>query len=440
MFDELTTGHELQHGWQTTNGTASAGTLLTSGLATISGESLPMMRVLVIEDSEVQIRLIRGMLANSGEALFELSTAVDLASGLNLLADSVFDAILLDLTLPDSFGIESCQQVNSAAPSIPIVVLTGVDDEDLAVATLQHGAQDYLIKGEIGNHLLARSIRYAVERKKSELALQTAYDLMELQVEQRTAELRQLQEEASLRQDELAHASRLNTLGEMASGLAHELNQPLMAIIGFTDYSLHMLRSDRQNPNLIAESLEDAAREAKRAGEIIKRMRRLVRRRPAQHVLTCLNDTVTESVQLLRPGLDVAVSLQLDASLPQIGIDRIQIQQVILNLAGNAVQAMDNASSDERRLTLRTGCDAASSMLFVEVSDTGPGLPQEDLERLFNPFFSRRPGGLGLGLSISRTIVESHGGRLTVSENARHGLTFRFTLSASPSSGVATSK
>ncbi|MDA1163593.1 MAG: response regulator, partial [Planctomycetota bacterium] len=122
MFDELTTGHELQHGWQTTNGTASAGTLLTSGLATISGESLPMMRVLVIEDSEVQIRLIRGMLANSGEALFELSTAVDLASGLNLLADSVFDAILLDLTLPDSFGIESCQQVNSAAPSIPIVV------------------------------------------------------------------------------------------------------------------------------------------------------------------------------------------------------------------------------------------------------------------------------------------------------------------------------
>ena len=104
---------------------------------------------------------------------------------------------------------------------------------------------------------------------------------------------------------------------------------------------------------------------------------------------------------------------------------------MILNLAGNAVQAMDNAESSERRLTVRTGLTDSRKAAYVEVSDTGPGLPQEDLERLFDPFFSRKEGGLGLGLSISRKIVESHGGRLSVSENARHGLTFRFTLPVS---------
>jgi C4-dicarboxylate-specific signal transduction histidine kinase len=399
-----------------------------------------MMRVLAIEDSEVQVQLIRGMLSKSGHARFDLRTAPDLKTGLSLLKQTTFDAVLLDLTLPDSFGIESCLDVNAVAPTVPIVVLTGVDDEELAISTLQRGAQDYLVKGEIGNHLLARSIRYAVERKKAELEIQATHEKLELRVEQRTAELKRMQEEASIRQEELAHASRINTLGEMAAGLAHELNQPLMAIIGFADYSLHLLRSGSQDSSLIAETMEDAASEAKRAGEIIKRMRGLVNRRPSKHSHTCLNDTVQECVQLLRPGLDVAVSLELDDSLNTIEIDRIQIQQVILNLARNAVQAMDNANStDERRLTLRTGIDDKSGLHFGEVSDTGPGLPQEDLERLFDPFFSRKPGGLGLGLSISRTIVESHGGRLKVSENARHGLTFRFTLSPNSHSDEAQS-
>jgi signal transduction histidine kinase len=214
----------------------------------------------------------------------------------------------------------------------------------------------------------------------------------------------------------------------MASGLAHELNQPLMAIIGYTDHCLHTMDSNEYDPEHCRELLEDTAREAKRAGEIIKRMRRLVSKRAPKRAQADLNRTVEESVQLIRPGLDVEIALDLGESLPQVLVDRVQIQQVILNLAQNAVHAMANSESDDRDLTLRTGLEEDEGFLYVEVIDTGPGLAPEDLERLFDPFFTRKPDGLGLGLSITRTIVESHGGELSVSQNERSGLTFRFTV------------
>lgn len=393
-----------------------------------SVRQLAMVRVLVIEDSHAQVRVIQEMLANDRVTEFSVSDASDLASGLTRLGSGTFDAILLDLTLPDSRGIESYNRLSTTAKSIPIVVLTDMDDEDLAIKTLQEGAEDYLVKGDINSQLLSRAIRYSIERKRSMLQLQAANDELESRVEERTRELRQLQAEAVERQEELAHASRLNTLGEMASGLAHELNQPLMAIIGYTDHCVHLLESDQMDAELCTETLRNASKEATRAGQIIKRMRRLVSKREPQREFADLNQTVEETVQLLSPGLELNVRMDFDDSLPKIKIDRVQIQQVVLNLAQNAVQAMDHGDAEKHELTLRTGHDDDQEMLFVEVADTGPGLAPEYLERLFDPFFTRTPNGLGLGLSISRSIVESHGGNLTVSQNSRHGLTFRFVL------------
>jgi C4-dicarboxylate-specific signal transduction histidine kinase len=385
-----------------------------------------MVQVLVIEDSEVQIELISGMLRKHDASRFDISVARNLKEGLNLLSAKPFDVVLLDLTLPDSAGLESCIQLSQAASDVSIVVLTGMDDEELAVSTLQHGAEDYLVKGQITSQLLVRATRYAIERKKSRVELQRAHDELEIRVQERTAELQQMQEAAALHQDELAHASRLDTLGEMASGLAHELNQPLMAIIGFTDHTLYMMRNDQGDSERCIELIEDAGKEAKRAGEIIKRMRRLVTKRSSQRRSVNLNKAVTETVPLIRPGLHVEILLDLDEALPRVSIDRVQIQQVILNLARNAVQAMSSLDADHRELLLRTG--TSDDMVFVEVADTGPGMSVEDLERLFDPFFSRKPDGLGLGLSISRTIVDAHGGRLTVKKNDLTGLTFRLTL------------
>lgn len=389
-------------------------------------DDLLMVQVLVIEDSEAQIELIRGLLTQHVDSRFTLSFARSLQEGLTCLSTTSFDAVLLDLTLPDSAGLDSCIRVSQTVPDVPVVVLTGVDDEDLAISTLQHGADDYLVKNQITPQLLVRATRYAIERKKNQRDLQRAHDDLERRVQERTAEIRRMQEEAVLHQQELAHVSRLDTLGEMASGLAHELNQPLMAIIGFTDHVLYLSRNGQADADQCIELMEDTVREAKRAGEIIKRMRKLVTKRSAERRAINLNKAIAETVPLIRPGLHVGISTELAPELPLVMADRVQIQQVILNLARNAVQAMHKLEDADRELLLRTG--VSDGMVYTEVSDTGPGTSIDDLDRMFDPFFSRKPDGLGLGLSISRTIVEAHGGKLTVCKNDLTGLTFRLTL------------
>ena len=399
----------------------------TQSATTYAGSYLSM-KVLLIEDSETQAHLVRALFDDQDEADCTLHSVGDLHSGIEALAENQYDAVLLDLTLPDSSGVESCKRVHASAPTVPIVVLTGIDDQDLALATLQEGAEDYLVKGDIDSRLLVRAIRYAMERKRISLALKDAHDLLEARVEERTAQLKKMQEEANIRQEELAHAARLNTLGELASGIAHELNQPLMAIIGFADTCLEMVHDGNHDNDMFEDLLQDAGTEARRAAQIIKRMRRLVGRHASDHKLSDVNQTIADTIPLIRPGMGVSIREALQESLPQASIDRIQIQQVILNLASNAVHAMNRMDSEDRKLTIRSGQEETEPMIFVEVCDNGPGLEQEDLDRLFEPFFSRKPDGLGLGLSISQSIVESHGGRLVVHRNADRGLTFRFTI------------
>ena len=396
-----------------------------------------MVRVLIIEDSEMQIALIREMLREARDSRFEPTVEMTLDGALKRLSEESFDAVLLDLTLSDSVGIETCEKVCAASPTVPVIVLTGADDEDTAVAAQSHGAADYLVKGEIGSDLLARCIRYAIARTLAKLELQRANDELEKRVEERTAELKHSQAEVVSRNEELAHAARLNLLGELASGLAHELNQPLTAIVAFTDHCLNMIETDVNDPERMSEVLRDTSNEARRAGEIIKRMRRLVSKRTTNMEPTDLNQLIKESLEFLRPEIDVDIKLNLASQLPEVLADRVQIQQVILNLTQNAVQAMVKDSQQRHQLIVRSG-QVDENSIFVEVIDNGPGLPPEHLERLFEPFFTRnKPEGLGLGLSITHNIVDLHGGRLSAVTNEQSGLTLRFTLPAIPVAQVS---
>jgi len=243
-------------------------------------------------------------------------------------------------------------------------------------------------------------------------------------------ERRRAEEVARQHQAELTHVLRVTSMGEMAAGLAHEINQPLTAIANYAQGSVRRLRADPSQVEPVLAVINDIAAEALRAGEIIRRLRSLIRKEAPRQDWVDLNELVGEVVRLLEPETrqqDVTVRVHADARLPALVADRIQIEQVILNLVRNGVEAMREVEG-RRELDIRT-IAVREGLVEVSVRDTGPGLPAALVDHVFDPFFSTKPAGLGMGLSISRTIIESHHGRLWASASVG-GAHFHFTLPA----------
>ncbi|MHC4540710.1 MAG: PAS domain S-box protein, partial [Planctomycetota bacterium] len=238
-----------------------------------------------------------------------------------------------------------------------------------------------------------------------------------------------LEEQARKHQTELLHVSRLSTVGEMASGFAHELNQPLSAILSYANACLRMNRSGKADTDMITECLEEISSQTGRAGEVIRRIRNFIQKRQSRQSTVDVNNLVREAVGFMDSEIrhsSVCLDLGLAADMPAVLADSIQVEQVLLNLIRNAVEAMDSISTEARRLTIQTL--AGSPMVEVTVSDTGHGLTAEVAERIFEPFFTTKTDGLGIGLSISRSIIEAHGGRFWVRANQPSGSTFGFAL------------
>jgi two-component system, LuxR family, sensor kinase FixL len=230
-------------------------------------------------------------------------------------------------------------------------------------------------------------------------------------------------------QSELLHVSRLSTMGEMASALAHELNQPLSAIANYLRGSKRLLQNspDDQAP-VIMEAMDKAAEQAVRAGQVIQRLRDFVTRGETEKRIESIKKLVEESTALAlvaAKDISVRVSLRLDPPLDLVVVDKVQIQQVLLNLLRNALEAMQ--TSERRELDVSTS-PAEDNMVAVDVRDTGCGISPDLASRLFQPFVTTKRQGMGVGLSISRTIIEAHGGQITVAPNPGGGTIFRFTL------------
>jgi two-component system sensor histidine kinase TtrS len=250
------------------------------------------------------------------------------------------------------------------------------------------------------------------------------------ELEREAAERRRAEAEARARQAELAHVHRLNTMGEMASGFAHELNQPLSAIVNYAKGAVRRLNQGAIAPAELLPVLEQVAAQAERAAAVIRRIRAFIRKEVPEHATIDLNKTIRETAGLIAAETEragVRLVLELDEPLPRVSADAIQIEQVIVNLVRNAIEAMTEANSPVRRVTLRTAF-ATPTTVEIAVEDTGPGLPQVGRDQLFDPFFTTKTDGLGLGLSISQNIVEAHGGRLTAAPRPDGGAVFRFTL------------
>jgi len=242
-------------------------------------------------------------------------------------------------------------------------------------------------------------------------------------------ELRRSEEAARQRQAELTHVQRLSTLGELAAGLAHEINQPLAAIVNYARGSARRLRDEPGDAAAVLPAIDSIATEALRAGEVIRRLRHLIRKEEARREWVDLNALVSEAVGIVGPEARLA-GVRVEAypadGVPPVLGDSIQIEQVILNLLRNAVEAMAGGARRVLQVTTRV---SRPGHVELAVRDTGPGLPAGVAEAVFEPFVSTKAGGLGMGLSISRTIVQAHGGRIWASANhPESGATFRVEL------------
>ncbi|MGH7789775.1 MAG: ATP-binding protein [Candidatus Binatia bacterium] len=241
--------------------------------------------------------------------------------------------------------------------------------------------------------------------------------------------LKQLQEALRRHQDELAHALRLHTIGEMAAALAHEINQPLCAVTNYAQGGAQRLRAGAVDAPTLLHAFEQIASEGLRATQILRSIRTLVRRQSAEESAVDVNALASDAVRILEPQArlhGVIVRLEGGAGLPLVQANPTQIEQVMINLMLNGVQAIAGAAGQRREVVVATG--RSGDHVEVTVSDTGAGIAPTVAKQLFAPFVTTKASGLGLGLAISRSIIEDHGGRLWASPHRGAGATFRFSL------------
>jgi C4-dicarboxylate-specific signal transduction histidine kinase len=239
---------------------------------------------------------------------------------------------------------------------------------------------------------------------------------------------------------ELAHANRLAAMGQLSASIAHEINQPIGAAITYANAALSWLRAQPPNWEEVQQALGFIVESGVRAGEVIDRIRTLVRKAPPQKDKVDINEAILEVLALIRAEIAmnaVSAKTQLAEGLPSVWGDRVQLQQVMLNLFINAIEAMSGMDDGSRQLLISTE-KTCSDAVLVAVRDSGPGFPPESAERLFESFYTTKPGGLGMGLSICHSIIEAHEGRLWATAAEPRGAVFAFTLPVRPGNPLMT--
>lgn len=366
-----------------------------------------LIKVLLVEDDEVDIRFAKRLLARCSRPVkFVVESAGTLSAAVECLGDGEYNIVLLDLGLPDSSGIETVRKVSEVNPRIPIVVLTGLDDEEAGLLAIKSGAMDYLVKGLSLNNSLVRTVLYALERKKAEEELRKA-------------------------NEKLKEYDRLKS--EFVSTVSHELRTPLSIIMGAIKLMLDEIPGKivHEQKDVLATAMESVKRLSKIVDSLLSISRiesgRLDLQIAVVNICELVKDTVSDYKPLAREK-----GICLDCEVPQqsvdISLDPDKTKQVLINLISNSLKFTPEGG------WVKVICAEQDEEVLVSVRDSGVGIAKEDIPKLFDKFtqFGRRAGpgekGTGLGLAISKGIVELTRGRIWAESELGKGSKFTFTL------------
>lgn len=471
--------------------------------------TIKMKKVLLIEDNPGDARLIREMIPQFEALQFNLECVERLSAGLEYFAREEVDVVLLDLNLPDSNGLDTFNKVNTLVPDVPIIVLTGLDDEASAVKAVQNGAQDYLVKGDVNSSLLMRSIRYAIERQrllvdlkqKSEelqsaknsfysivqmsedgmvvidqqgvvrFANQSAVSQFKLESERligsqfgrpivsgnsteidilcangtkglaemrtvntswhgETAHLAMLRDITDRKRNEelLVRQEKMAAMGQLASIVGHEIRNPLGTIKNSVEFLGIKICQNPDPDKKIKEHLRILHEEVHNINKLIDDILGFARTRELKVTTVSTNDLVETAVKSTSIPDNIRIVCEFGSNLPRIAVDSEQIHRVFLNILLNACEAMSTGGT----LTIRTrehiSEDEKKRNIAISFQDTGMGIPEDKLTRIFEPLFTTKSKGTGLGLAACQKISTAHHGSIEVESKISEGTIFTIII------------
>ncbi|MES2028610.1 MAG: ATP-binding protein [Pseudomonadota bacterium] len=366
-------------------------------------------RVMVVEDDRIVARDISEQLGRIGHSVIGVTARGEAA--VELAISNRPDLVLMDIRLEGEIdGIDAARQIRARC-QIPVVFLTAYADDETVRRASQAEPFGYLLK------------------PFEDLQLRTVIE-MALYKDRADRKLRESTAALQMAQAELARMSRITTMGQLTASIAHEVNQPLMAVVMNAEACVQWLKDNKANVGEARAAAERAIAEGHRAGAIIQRVRAIARNAPVLFESLDLNEMIEGVLLIAQPELSrqgIALDVDLQPDQPSIVGDRVQLQQVMLNLVSNAADAINSSENQQRCVTVVSAMDPLGEVC-VTVEDAGVGIDPDYLDTIFNPFFTTKQDGIGMGLSICRSIIDAHGGRLWAEPRVPTGTRFRFTL------------